>query len=216
MRLKVPVHRRIEPDEHAKPYAEKWRMNRILTASVILLMFVITVISHLFHFTLFDLVFAGVCVYMLCHTKDSEQFRKEIGMLELDEEIVFSLIDNEKSFLCKTYQYDEIAELCIGECPVQFFGRKSRGAVFSAEEWRAIYGGNYIIALDADGSPLFACSYSESVWKYLEEKCRNREVQVLTADAYTERLHEHSVIAQLTMKENGGQEILDQYEGYVN
>ena len=147
------------------------------------------------------------------------QIPVEKGYLKLDKKIWF----NSGWRFTESISYSEIKLLYIGRCPVYFTkpGGRTHYA-FTVEQWEKLYG-LYIIAEDAFGNTLFSCHDCNEVREFLAEKCRDTAVSIFNEEscaAYHRKLAESTAhlkaIEQRTMQENGGQEILDGYEGYVN
>ncbi len=141
------------------------------------------------------------------------------GYLQLDDSIRF----HSGWRGTKRIRYSEIGLLSIGRCPVRFTKPGGRGHyAYTMEQWEKLYG-TYIIAEDTSGKVLFVCHDSAKVRKMLTEKCIDTAISIFDEKsyaAYHQKLAENAAhlkaIEQRTAEENGGQEILDEYQGYVN
>ncbi len=163
----------------------------------------------------FALLWTGIVVWLLFIRSP---FPDTFGTLYLEERITFYCT------MPRYLDYAEIAVLHIGNCPPEFTMSKphSRGAprrYYKPEEWAAIYGDRYIIAENADGHPLFACTYNEEVYRLLVQRGSETASCLFDEAAYAVIAAEkcrRREIEQQTFAENGGQEILDGYRGYIN
>lgn len=163
----------------------------------------------------FTLLWVGVVIWMLFVRSP---FPKTFGELYLEDKIRFY------HGLPQYFAYTEVAVLHIGSCPPEFTIAKPgpRGGpreYYQPEQWAAIYGDRYIIAENADGHPLFACTYNEEVYQLLVQRCSETTSCLFDEAAYeivAERKRRRREIEQQTFAEKGGQEILDGYQGYIN
>lgn len=135
------------------------------------------------------------------------------GYLKLEDEIIF--YNRVGKYRYRRYQYQEIAWLYVGYCPIEFTKRKSRSFHFSPEEWASMYG-KYIVALNSDKGILFACGYRDEVRNILVNKCQNTAKHIMTEEEFQTYQEMQQRLEEETCLENGYQEKNSKYDGYVN
>ena len=135
------------------------------------------------------------------------------GYLKLADEIIF--FNKLGKFQYKKYQYQEIAWLYVGYCPIEFTKKKSRSIHFTPEEWASMYG-KYIVALNSDKGTLFACGYQDDAWNILVNKCQNTAKHIMTEEKFHTYQEMQIRLEQETCIKNGYQEKISKYDGYVN
>ncbi len=209
MKLKVPVHKN-QTKHKFRPFSMYSWANWV-GISIIAFVTLITAIIEGWY-TLIGMGWLWLFI-VYC-----SQIPAEKGCLKLDKKIWF----NSGWGFSQIINYNEIRLLYIGRCP-GYFTKPAKGRpAFSKKQWEELYG-LYIIAEDIFGNVLFACHDCNEVREFLTEKCRDTAVSIFDEEsyaAYHQKLAESTAhlkaIEQQTFAENGGQEILDQYEGYVN
>ena len=92
---------------------------------------------------------------------------------------------------------------------------KEKTSRYTAEEWRLMYG-KYIIALDEEKFPMFICSYSDTVWKILSERCKDTAEKIFTEKEWLEYKQKQIELEKNAERENGCSEIISKYDGYIN
>lgn len=135
------------------------------------------------------------------------------GYLKLADEIIF--FNKVGKYRYRKYRYQEIAWLYVGYCPIEFTKKKSRSIHFSPEEWASMYG-KYIVALNSDKGTLFACGYRDDAWNILVNKCENTAEHIMTEEEFHTYQEMQKRLEQETCLENGYQEKISKYDGYVN
>lgn len=135
------------------------------------------------------------------------------GYLKLGEDIVFHNVFGKLRY--RRYQYRDIHYLCIDDCPVLFRKNKNKNTRYTGEEWRSIYG-KYVIAINQDNGIMFACSYTDAVWDFLTERCRDTAEKIFNEKEWLEYKQERIALEKKTEIDNGHWEIVSQFDGYVN
>lgn len=208
--MKVPVHQKIDPKRVPDIVAEKYYKRMLPVYGIFILMLIAEVCTGQIT-SPFVILWTGIRVYGIFF---APPFRNTIGELHLEDAITFY------HNLPQQIQYEEIAVLHIGNCPQEFTVAKRRKVeYYTQDEWAAIYGDRYIIAENADGHSLFACTYNEEVYQLLVQRCSETASCLFDEAAYeiiAEKKRRRREIEQQTFAEKGGQEILDRYQGYIN
>ena len=135
------------------------------------------------------------------------------GYLKLTDEIVF--YNKVGKYRYRKYQYQDIAWLYVGYCPIEFTKKKSRTYHFSTEEWASMYG-KYIVALNSDKGTLFACGYRDDAWNLLVNKCQNTAQHIMTEEEFQTYQEMQKRLEEETCMKNSYQEKISKYDGYVN
>lgn len=179
--MRYPIHKKVEKKtEKSKSQRVFELIGKLILALPFLIAFVIFMIFGKIGMGLFVAAIGVVVFSMLCFiTKMPETS----GYLELGENIIFHNVIGKIQH--KKYQYKDIKCLCIDDCPWMFRKNKGKNSRYTAEEWRLMYG-KYIIALDEEKFPMFICSYSDTVWKILSERCKDTAEKIFTEKEWLE------------------------------
>lgn len=177
--MKVPVHRKID----AKCIPDSWKsMHRAQGIFLLLSLFVVHVLVIAAYFVqgqnvpkfapLFVMLFLLDVLYVrfMCF---AQYFPKESGCLEFQEECIRF---HTGSGFSQYIRYSEVTKVSVGMCPEMFTRMETKTKYCPKETWAQIYGERYIVAIDRERIPLFACTYDDAVWDFLKEKYRNTAV----------------------------------------
>lgn len=177
--MKVPVHRKID----AKRIPNSWKsMHRAQGIFLLLSLFVVHVLVIAAYFVqgqnvpkfapLFVMLFLldALAVWFMCF---AQNFPKESGYLEFQEDCIRF---HTGSGFSQSIRYALVAKVSIGTCPEIFTRMETKTKYCPKETWAQIYGDRYIVAIDRERIPLFACTYDDTVWNFLMEKYRNTAV----------------------------------------
>lgn len=119
-------------------------------------------------------------------------------------------------FVRKNYKYCDIKYIGIGICPMFYRNDgKTSNVDRSDEGWTSIYG-KYVIASDSMNHTMFVCRYNELAWKYLCKMCFNTANKIMGEDEYEDFLKDRIIIERQTEKDNNYDDIVGQYDGFVN
>lgn len=209
--MRYPIHKKVEKKtEKSKSQRVFELIGKLILALPFLIAFVIFMIFGKIGMGLFVAAIGVVVFSMLCFiTKMPETS----GYLELGENIIFHNVIGKIQH--KKYQYKDIMCLCIDDCPWMFRKNKGKNSRYTAEEWRLMYG-KYIIALDEEKFPMFICSYSDTVWKILSERCKDTAEKIFTEKEWLEYKQKQIELEKNAERENGCSEIISKYDGYIN
>lgn len=209
--MRYPVHKKVN---HAAEKSKVWK----ILGSVVQLWIALPMLLAFCIFMIADKIWLGLLMLLLGICSEAGLYwlmtiPETSGYLELGEEIIFHNMFGKLKH--KRYQYRDIRYLYIDDCPVQFRKYKKTNTCYSAEEWCSMYG-KYVIAENQDHAVMFACSYADTVWDFLLQRCGDTAEKIYTEKEWTDYKQKQIELEKKTENDNGYQEVVSGYDGYIN
>ena len=207
--MRCPVHKKINytAEKSKKIFGRATKFWIVL--SMLLILDIFMIVGEIWLGLLILLL--GICLGTILYWDMT--LPETSGYLELEEDIIFHNVFGRLKH--KRYQYRDIRYLYIDECPVLFRPDEGKNACYSSGKWCSMYG-KYVIAENQDHVVMFACSYADAVWDFLLQRCGDTAEKIYTEKEWMEYKQKKIELEKKTENDNGYQEIVSGYDGYIN